>query len=57
MKRNFKKLLGFLVLIISYIFINLICGNSALAVTQTTSTDINSIDTNKYPQIKELLQS
>ena len=35
----------------SYIIINLICGNSVYAVNQTTTTDINSIDSNKYPQI------
>lgn len=57
MKSNVKKLLAIFILIISYIIINLICGNEAFAITQTTSTDINSIDSNKYPQIKEMLQS
>ena len=57
MKRNIKKLLGIFVLIISYIIINLICGNHVFAVTQTISTDLNSIDSKKYPQIKEMLQS
>ena len=57
MKSNIKKLLVIFILIISYIIINLTCGNTALAVTQTTSTDINSIDSNKYPQVKEMLQS
>jgi len=57
MKRNIKTLLAIFILIISYIIINLICGNEVLAVTQTTSTDINSIDSNKYPQIKEMLKS
>lgn len=52
-----KKLLVIFLLIISYIIINLICGSKVLAVSQTTTTDINSIDSNKYPQIKELLQS
>jgi len=57
MKNNVKKLLAIFILIISYIIINLICGNTALAVAQTTTEDINSIDTNQYPQIKEMLQS
>lgn len=57
MKNKVKKLLGIFILIISYIIINLICGNIAFAVTQTTTEDINSIDTNQYPQIKEMLQS
>ena len=57
MKSNVKKLLAIFILIISYIIINLICGNEVFAITQTTSTDINSIDSNKYPQIKEMLQS
>ena len=57
MNKIIKKLLVIFILIISYIIINLICGNTAFAVTQTTSTDINSIDSNLYPQIKETLQS
>ena len=57
MKNNVKKLLVIFVLIISYIIINLICGNQVFAVSQTISTDLNSIDSNKYPQIKEMLQS
>lgn len=57
MNKKVKKLLGIFILIISYIIINLICGNTALAVTQTTSTDVNAIDSNKYPQIKEMIQS
>jgi len=57
MKSNIKKLLAIFILIISYIIINLICGNTVYAVNQTTSTDINSIDSTKYPLIKENLQS
>lgn len=57
MRRNVKKILVILILIVSYIIINLICGNRAYAINQTTTTDINSIDPNKYPQIKEMLQS
>jgi len=57
MKSNVKKLLAIFILIISYIIINLICGNTAFAVSQTMSSDINSIDSNQYPQIKEMIQS
>ena len=57
MKKNVKKLLVIFILIISYIIINLICGNKVFAISQKTSTDINSIDSNKYPQIKEMIQS
>lgn len=57
MNKKVKILLVIFILIISYIIINLICGNEVFAVTQTTSTDINSIDSSKYPQIKEMIQS
>lgn len=57
MKKCIKRLLVIFILIMSYIIINLVCGNKALAVNQTVSTDINSIDSNKYPQIKEMLQT
>ena len=57
MKKYVKKLLVISILIISCIIINLICGNEVFAITQTTSTDLNSIDSNKYPQIKEKLES
>ena len=57
MKKSIKILLVIFILIMSYIIINLICGNEAFAVNQTVSTDINSIDSNKYPQIKKMLQT
>ena len=57
MKNNVRKLLVIFILIMSYIFINLICGNEVFAISQTTSDDINSIDSNQYPQVKEMLQS
>ena len=31
-------------------------GNNSFAISQTTNSDINSIDTNQYPQIKEMIQ-
>lgn len=46
MKKFIKKLLVILILIISYMVINIIFENenfSAFAVNQTVSTDINSI--------------
>lgn len=57
MKKCIKRLLVIFILIMSYIIINLICGNETFAVSQTIATDINSIDSNKYPQIKEMLQT
>lgn len=57
MKNNVKRLLVIFILIISYIIISLVCGTEVYAISQTTSTDINSIDSDQYPQIKELLQS
>jgi len=57
MNKKIKILLVTFILIISYIITNLMCGNTVFAVTQTTSTDINSIDSNQYPQIKEMIQS
>ena len=62
MKKNYviKFLSTMLIItIILYTVINLIiCGNKSFAtINQTQSTDINSIDSNKYPQIKEMLQT
>ena len=61
MKTNFIKLLSIMLLttIISYSIVNLlVCGNKSFAaINQTETTDINSIDSNKYPQLKEMLQS
>ena len=51
-----KKISVIFILIMSYIIVNLICGNNVFAVTQTTTTDINSIDSTQYPQVKEALQ-
>ena len=56
MKINMKKILVIFILILSYILLNLIFGNTAFAINQTTTTDINSIDSNLYPGIKEMIQ-
>ena len=47
-----------LILKILLIIVLLFCfiGSNSFAISQTTSTDINSIDSNTYPQIKEMLQ-
>ena len=47
-----KKVVMFLLLISIYIILTFICGSKVFATNQTTSTDINSIDSNQYPQIK-----
>lgn len=52
-----KTILVIFLLIISYIIINLVYGSKVFAINQTTTTDINSIDSNKYPGIKEMLQN
>ena len=60
MKKFIKKLLFILVLIISYMVVNIMSGSgqfSVFAVNQSVPTDINSIDSNQYPQIKEMLQT
>ena len=57
MKRVTRKILIIFILVMSYVIISIICGNKAFAVNQTVSTDINSIDSNQYPQIKEMLQT
>ena len=56
MKINMKKILVIFILILSYILLNLIFSNTAFAINQTTTTDINSIDSNQYPGIKEMIQ-
>lgn len=53
MRKITKKLVVFI--LISYIILSLICGNLAFAVNQSTA-DFNSIDSNTYPQVKEMIQ-
>ena len=43
----------FLILIISNIFFAMVNVNQVFAVNQTISEDINSIDSSKYPGVKE----
>lgn len=54
MMKKTKQILS--ILLILYIIINLIFGNIAFAVNQITTNDFNSIDSNTYPQIKEMIQ-
>ena len=42
--------------IITSILLSIINQNKSYAVTQSTSTDINSIDDSKYPGIKERIK-
>lgn len=46
----------FLILIISNIFLAMVNVNQVFAVNQTISEDINSIDSSKYPGVKEQIQ-
>ena len=46
----------FLILIISNIFFTMVNVNQVFAVNQTISEDINSIDSSKYPGVKEQIQ-
>lgn len=46
----------FLILIISNIFFAIVNVNQVFAVNQTISEDINSIDSSKYPGVKEQIQ-
>lgn len=58
-KRNIKLITSMLIItIIAYMIMNLLLykNESFATINQTQSTDINSIDSNKYPQIKEKLQ-
>ena len=57
--KTLKKILASIIIltIITYILSSIIIQNKSLAVTQSTSTDINSIDTAKYPGIKEKIQA
>ena len=57
MSKNVKTISSIIILILIYILINFICINKSYAITQTTSADINSINSNQYPQIKEILQN
>ncbi len=56
MEKNIRKILVIFVLIVAYILINFIWSGKAFAISQSSTTDINSIDSNQYPQIKEILQ-
>ena len=57
MNKSIEKIFIILILVITCISMNPILGNKALAINQTETNDINSIDSNQYPQIKEMLQT
>ena len=54
-----KKILASIIILtmITYILSSILIQNKSLAVTQSTSTDINSIDSLKYPGVKEKIQA
>jgi len=54
-----KKMLASIIILtmITYILSLILIQNKSLAVTQNTSTDINSIDSSKYPGVKEKIQA
>ena len=54
-----KKILASIIILtmITYILSSILIQNKSLAVTQSTSTDINSIDSSKYPGVKEKIQA
>lgn len=56
MKTNVKMIISIFIFILSYIIINLLFSNIVFAINQTISTDFNSIDSNQYPGIKEMIQ-
>ena len=47
MKKHVRKTLIIFILMMTYIIISLICGNKSYAISQTTTTDINSINSNQ----------
>lgn len=54
-----KKMLASIIILTmtTYILSSILIQNKSLAVTQSTSTDINSIDSSKYPGVKEKIQA
>ncbi|MCI8700089.1 MAG: hypothetical protein HFJ47_01945 [Clostridia bacterium] len=52
-----KKILKYVIFIIIFIIINIILGNNVEAATQTISGDINGIDSNRYPGVKQMIQA
>ena len=56
MNKSIEKIFIILILVITCMVMNPICVNKVFAINQTETNDINSIDSNQYPQIKEMLQ-
>lgn len=55
--REKKRLILIVIFILTFAIINLIMMKPVQAVTQVTSTDINGINEQKYPGIKQMIQS
>ncbi|MBQ9658128.1 MAG: hypothetical protein IJV31_05100 [Clostridia bacterium] len=52
-----KKVIKYIILIIILIGLNLIGNSQVQAITQTVSSDVNSIDNSKYPGIQSMIKS
>ena len=52
-----KRIITAIIFAITYITINLIMMGAVQAVTQTTSTEIEKIEDEKYPGIKQMIQN
>ncbi len=57
--KTLKKILASIIIltVVTYILSSILIQNKSLAVTQSISSDINSINTSKYPGIKEKIQA
>ncbi|MCI8587703.1 MAG: hypothetical protein HFJ49_03720 [Clostridia bacterium] len=51
-----KKILKYIIFVIIFIIINIILENNVEAVNQWKSEDINGIDNNRYPGVKQMIQ-
>lgn len=51
-----KKILKYIICVIIFIVINILLENNVEAVDQWISEDINGIDNNRYPGVKQMIQ-
>lgn len=52
-----KKILKYVIFIMIFIIINIILENNVEATNQPISEDINGIDSNRYPGVKQMIQA
>ena len=55
-KKILKNVINIIVFIIIFILINIILENKVEATNQWISEDINGIDSNRYPGVKQMIQ-